>query len=176
MCLICLIWGPHSGGHGEYCLLGDNAACSRRNSTDVSEERIAFFFGWRVSEVALLTACFKLCSCLAYYITLKIEAICHPETSADFQRNTRRYVPKYRTVCMRNFMETYFNNRAIYGEILKLTLEHMPSLIMIDVFTTKCYNPEGHGFDSRWGYLIFQLIESIRPDYGHGIDSASNRN
>jgi hypothetical protein len=35
---------------------------------------------------------------------------------------------------------------------------------------------EGRGFDSRWGYYIFQSTKSFRPHYGPGIDSASNRN
>jgi hypothetical protein len=36
------------------------------------------------------------------------------------------------------------------------------------------YKPEGHRFDSRWGYWIFQL--TFQPHCDPGVDSASNRN
>jgi hypothetical protein len=38
------------------------------------------------------------------------------------------------------------------------------------------YKPEGRGFDSRWCDRNFSLTLSIRPHYGPGVDSASNRN
>ena len=38
------------------------------------------------------------------------------------------------------------------------------------------YKPEGRGFDSRWCHWNFSLIQSFRPHYGPGVDSASNRN
>jgi hypothetical protein len=41
---------------------------------------------------------FTLVSCLAYSSTLKMEATCSSETSADFQRTTRRYISEDRTV------------------------------------------------------------------------------
>jgi hypothetical protein len=37
---------------------------------------------------------FKLVSCVVYCATLNIESICSTEKSVDFQRNTRRYIPK----------------------------------------------------------------------------------
>jgi hypothetical protein len=45
---------------------------------------------------ALLVTCFMLVSFLAYSSTLKIEAACFSETSVDFQRTTRRYIPEDR--------------------------------------------------------------------------------
>jgi hypothetical protein len=41
---------------------------------------------------------FVLVSCFTYYSTLKKEAICSSETSVDFQRATRRYIPEYKTL------------------------------------------------------------------------------
>ena len=38
------------------------------------------------------------------------------------------------------------------------------------------YKSEGRGFDSRWFPWNFSLTQSFRPQYGPGIDSASNRN
>ena len=38
------------------------------------------------------------------------------------------------------------------------------------------YKPEGRGFDSRWCHWNFLLTLSLRPHYGPGADSASNRN
>jgi hypothetical protein len=29
---------------------------------------------------------------------------------------------------------------------------------------------------ARWGHWLFQLTESFQPQYGPGVDSASNRN
>jgi hypothetical protein len=41
---------------------------------------------------------FMLVVCLAYILTMKLEATCSSETSDDFQRNTRRYIPENRTL------------------------------------------------------------------------------
>jgi len=38
------------------------------------------------------------------------------------------------------------------------------------------YKLERCGFDSRWCHWNFSLIQSLRPHYGPGVDSASNRN
>jgi hypothetical protein len=37
------------------------------------------------------------------------------------------------------------------------------------------YKPEGHRLDSRWCHWNFSLTNSIRSQYGPGVDSASNR-
>jgi hypothetical protein len=36
--------------------------------------------------------------------------------------------------------------------------------------------PEGRWFDTRWCHWNFSLTSSFRLHYGHGVDSASNRN
>jgi hypothetical protein len=38
------------------------------------------------------------------------------------------------------------------------------------------YKPEGRGIDSRLCHWNFSFTYSFRPHYGHGVDSASNRN
>ena len=38
------------------------------------------------------------------------------------------------------------------------------------------YKPEDRRFDSRWCHWNFSLTQSLRPHYGAGVDSASNRN
>jgi hypothetical protein len=43
-------------------------------------------------------ACSMLVSCLVYSLTLKIEETCSSETSVDFQRTKRRYIPEDRTL------------------------------------------------------------------------------
>jgi hypothetical protein len=48
-------------------------------------------------RLPLHAVCFSLISCLAYS-TLNIEATCYSETSVDFQRTTRRYIPEERTL------------------------------------------------------------------------------
>jgi hypothetical protein len=40
------------------------------------------------------SACFMLVLCLAHSSTLKMEATCSSETSADFRRSTRHYIPE----------------------------------------------------------------------------------
>ena len=37
------------------------------------------------------------------------------------------------------------------------------------------YKPVSHWFDSRWCHWNFSLTQSLRPHYGAGIYSASNR-
>ena len=38
------------------------------------------------------------------------------------------------------------------------------------------YKPKGRGFVTRWCHWNFSLTKSFQPHYGHGIDSAYNRN
>jgi hypothetical protein len=45
-----------------------------------------------------LPLAFTLVSCSAYSSTLKMEATCSSETSNDFQRITRRYIPEDSTL------------------------------------------------------------------------------
>jgi hypothetical protein len=47
-----------------------------------------------ISKLHLLATCFTLVSSLAYSLTLKMEATCFSETSVDFQRTTRFYIPE----------------------------------------------------------------------------------
>lgn len=46
----------------------------------------------RNKTTALFDACRLLVSCLAYSLTLEMEAECSSETPADFYQTTRRYV------------------------------------------------------------------------------------
>jgi hypothetical protein len=46
----------------------------------------------------MLLSAFTLVSCSAYASTLNMEAICSSETSVDFQRTTRRYIPEDSTL------------------------------------------------------------------------------
>jgi hypothetical protein len=48
------------------------------------------------TELCLPTA-FTQVSCSTYSSTLKMNAICSSETSVDFKRNTRRYIPEDNT-------------------------------------------------------------------------------
>jgi hypothetical protein len=52
---------------------------------------IVRYFG---KSIAVLATRFKMISCLAYFSTLKMEATCSCETSVNFQRTTRRYIPE----------------------------------------------------------------------------------
>jgi hypothetical protein len=46
----------------------------------------------------VFATCFMLVSCLAYFSTFNMEATCNPETSVNFQRTMRRYIPEARTL------------------------------------------------------------------------------
>jgi hypothetical protein len=67
------------------------------------EKRRLHLQGRRVSQKinlseALLATCLTLLYRLTYSSTVKMEAICSSETSVDFQRTTRRYIPEDRTL------------------------------------------------------------------------------
>jgi hypothetical protein len=46
----------------------------------------------------MLVTCLTLVSFLAYFSTLKMEAICSSETAVDFQRTLRCYIAEDRTL------------------------------------------------------------------------------
>jgi hypothetical protein len=48
--------------------------------------------------LSLADHCFMLVSCLTYFSTQKMEAICSSETPVDFQQATRRLIPQDKTV------------------------------------------------------------------------------
>jgi hypothetical protein len=52
----------------------------------------------RYFEISVEFACRVLVSCLAYFSTQKMEAACSSETSVDFHRTRRRYVPEDRAL------------------------------------------------------------------------------
>jgi hypothetical protein len=63
------------------------------------EEYVTYIF--RVKE-PLIAACFMLVSCLAYFLTLKMEATGSSKTSVDFQQTTEHYIPEDITECHNN--------------------------------------------------------------------------
>jgi hypothetical protein len=79
------------------------------DSRDVPEKHIASTFSVEkkakeetsLKQVASRTS-FMLVSCLAYFSNLKMEATCSSETSVDFQRTTRRYVPEDKALGMQS--------------------------------------------------------------------------
>jgi hypothetical protein len=53
-----------------------------------------------------------LISCLVYPSTMKMEAACFSEMSADFQRTTRRYIPADKTLqCGSCFVSDFVKSR-----------------------------------------------------------------
>jgi hypothetical protein len=80
---------------------------------------------------ALLATCFMLVSCSAYSFTLKMEATYSSETSVDFQRDTRRYLPEDRT--LRN-TET-LRRKTVLGGIVLIDRRTMPSIVVTDMLS-----------------------------------------
>jgi hypothetical protein len=66
----------------------------RSLSTDGSEEHVAT----DSKHSPMPATCFMLVYSLAYHSALQIEATCSSETSVNFQRTTRRYIPEGRTL------------------------------------------------------------------------------
>jgi hypothetical protein len=76
-----------------------------------------------LAELPTSAAChlfFTLVSCSAYSSTLKMGATCFSETSVDFQRTTRHYIPEYRTLhnhrC-ENFKSYMLTVTLLYAEM-----------------------------------------------------------
>jgi hypothetical protein len=44
------------------------------------------------------------------------------------------------------------------------------------VVTALCHEPEGRGFETRWGERMFSIYLILPASLGPGIHSASNRN
>jgi hypothetical protein len=53
---------------------------------------------------------------------------------------------------------------------------HRSTLLVAQLVEALRYKSEGRGFDSQWCHWNFSLTQSFWPHYGHGVDSASNRN
>jgi hypothetical protein len=62
--------------------------------------------------------------CLAYSSTLKMEATCFSQTSADFQRTTPRYITGDR-----NLDEDQFAKRSMLPQHEELVFIHLKNLI-----------------------------------------------
>jgi hypothetical protein len=69
--------------------------------------KISLHFGatrspiFRIDEWAKQDASMKQVTCRAYSWILKMEVVCSSETSVDFQRSTRRYIPEDRTLLIK---------------------------------------------------------------------------
>jgi hypothetical protein len=59
-----------------------------------------------------------------------------------------------------------------YGKVVQF----IQPLTPVQLVEALYYNPEGRQSDPQWGHWDFSLNQSVRPHYGHGVDSASNRN
>jgi hypothetical protein len=59
---------------------------------------------------------------------------------------------------------------------MAVSLVGRDTLLVAQLVEALRYKAEGRGFDFRWCYWIFSLTQSFRPQYGPGVDSASNRN
>jgi hypothetical protein len=80
----CRVWGSHTG---------DTLPCSPLKVNRRFEEIFRLHFQARRKRISSFT----LVSCSAYSSTLKMEATCSSETSVDFHRTTRSYIPEVRT-------------------------------------------------------------------------------
>jgi hypothetical protein len=81
----------------EYCLLGYNAMKSIKSQLMFQKNILPPFSGSK-NKPSKISACllptFMLVSCLAYFSTLKMKAMCSSERLVDFQWTTWRYIPE----------------------------------------------------------------------------------
>jgi hypothetical protein len=108
--LLCKIWSSYRGGYEALCsplqptlsilllvhfVLRESqwqpARCLAVPSCFIYKPELS------AKGFALLAACFMLVSFLAYYLILKMAATFSSETSFDFQRTTRHYIPEDKT-------------------------------------------------------------------------------
>jgi hypothetical protein len=93
----------------------------------------------------LLAACFMLVSWLAYYSTLKMEAIYSSETSAHFYQTTQHYIPEERT------LQQLWEPQIQQGRSCMYSLSNCISL---------CHKPKG----KFWKFMInIPLSHGIQP-------------
>jgi predicted membrane protein len=103
------IWGSHTGSYGvQRRVVRFSQPTFRRNISQVASR-------------AQLTTWFKLASCLAYTSILKVEAR-SSETSVDFQRITRRYITKERTLRTSQFLMTMIMKINIFWDVTPFSL------------------------------------------------------
>jgi hypothetical protein len=105
-------------------------ALERSATVTCSEEHIAPIF--RVKELAnqetlmkkaallvLHASCFMRFSCLAYFFTLKMEAICSSETSVNFHRPTQRCTPKDRALAIAPSVHPVLGDRTTHRTLTR---------------------------------------------------------
>jgi hypothetical protein len=72
----------------------------------------------------LLATFFTLISCLAYSSTLMMQMTCSSETSVNFKRTTRRYIPENRT--LHNHRCEYLKSYTVMCLVYFLAKLHIP--------------------------------------------------
>jgi hypothetical protein len=65
--------------------------------------------------IALLVTCFALISCLAYYLTPKMEVTCSSKTSIDFKWITWCYIPELFITTVVRILNPTKNNLFVVG-------------------------------------------------------------
>jgi hypothetical protein len=73
-----------------------------------------------------------LMSCLAYSLALKMEATCPSETSIDFQRATRRYIPEDRTLHNHRCENLRFHIRKITSRHFEIRIVLKGTQILVN--------------------------------------------
>jgi hypothetical protein len=51
---------------------------------------------WDIKQFSLVAGCYVLVWCIAYSLTLKMEAVCSSKTLVDFDRTAGLYIPEDR--------------------------------------------------------------------------------
>jgi hypothetical protein len=113
------VWQCKVNNLGIYCNLINN--CYRVGFEVLTEVVMKSYIFRRITPCSLLATCFTLVSCLAYSSTMKMEATCSSETSVDFQRTTRHYIPEDKTLlkhCYRLSLERHKKSFVLQNCIL----------------------------------------------------------
>jgi hypothetical protein len=92
--------------------------------------------GWRITQArnqheAEIATCFTLVSCLAYFLTLKMEAVCSTKKLVGFAQTTQCYIPEDRTL-----HNHYSENLKSYMYIQVSVLLLIKFIFLYDVYLT----------------------------------------
>ena len=100
----------------------------------------------------------------------------------DKKRNSYFILQKFLSACLRDVQTKAIYRGHSFTRCLYLLAYHIRQTFRVLSFPVTDsrgalrYKPEVRGFDSRLRHCNFWLAYSLRPNYGPGFDSASNRN
>jgi hypothetical protein len=122
---------------------------------------------------ARIATCFMLLSGFAYFSTLKMVATCPSETSVDFQRNTRCYIPENRTLHLYTFSIHVLWSPDYVTRFINSMRENHSQGIGLSLLTGQdifsfVWNPQIHCLCTRAHHLALPTTDES-PSHCHSL-------